>query len=170
LALRQRYATRGSSTIKRLYSARIGESHSIAERIAYDVLLLRIMEFTIRSALARSVDESEWAHEELRREGLRSLQIFRDGRAVWIDGEMFVQERSAAQRQHDARFEQRNEFDPALYGRIDRDLCRHWRRAGYETSSLLYDMKKLFAELERDAVHCAARAREELLIELLDRS
>jgi hypothetical protein len=150
-----------------LYSARIGESYSITEQSTYDGLLQRIMEFTIRAALARSIDESDWEHEELRRKGLAALQIVRNGRAVWACRESFGAELAEARRERDARFEQSNELNPALYDRLDGDLRACWRRAGYDTPSLAHDMKKLFAELERDAADRAAGARESLLTELL---
>jgi hypothetical protein len=150
-----------------LYSARIGESCSIGEQKTYDDLLHGIMEFTIRAALARSIDESDWEHEELRRKGLAALQIVRNGKAVWACRESFGAELAEARREHDARFERSNELDPALYDRLDGDLRAYWRRAGYDTPSLAYDMKKLFAELERDAADRAAGARESLLTELL---
>jgi hypothetical protein len=149
------------------YTAVIGDSHSIGERISYKELVKRTMEFTIRAALARSADESDWEHDELRRRGLRALQIFRDGKAVWADSELFREELGQARRQHDARFEQLNECDPGLYDRLDGDLRAQWRRAGYDAGSLRLDMKKLFVELERDAADRAARARESLLRELL---
>ncbi len=151
-----------------LYSARIGESHSLGENIAYQVLLLRIVEFTVRAALARCVDESEWEHELLRTKGLEALEIFRDGRAVWSDRPLFEAERAEARRERDSRFEERNELDPSLYKRLDRDLRVAWRRAGYETPSLLREMKKLFVELESDATDRATGAREGLVVEILE--
>jgi hypothetical protein len=153
-----------------LYSARIGDSHSIAEGVPYDELLKCIMEFTVRSALARSIDESDWEHDELRRKGLVVLQIFHNGKAVWADTETFTAELAEARREHCERFERINELDPALYDRLDRDLRVHWRRAGYDVPSLLHDMKKLFIELERDASDHAAGAREALLHDLLNGS
>jgi hypothetical protein len=150
------------------YSVRIGESHCVAEGIPYDALLDRIVEFAIRAAVARSADESEWEHDELRRKGLSALQIFRNQRAVWDDATTFESELSAARRQNAGRkFEATNELDPALLTNLDRDLRARWRRAGYEVPSLRYDMKPLFAELERDAADRAADARESLLGEVL---
>jgi len=150
-----------------LYSARIGESCSIAERITYDDLLQRIIEFTIRAALARCIDETDWEQEQLRRNGLDALQIVRNGKAVWNAPEVFHKELAAARRAKDARFERNNELDPTLYDRLDNDLRAQWRRAGYQTPSLLHDMKRLFIELERDAADRAADAREGLLSDLL---
>lgn len=150
------------------YSVRIGESHCIAEGIPYDALLDRIVEFTIRAAVARSADESEWEHDELRRRGLRALQVFRDRRAVWDDRTTFETELAAARRQSiDDTFEATNELDPALFTQLDCDLRARWRRAGYEVPSLRFDMKALFAELERDAADRAADARESLLDDVL---
>jgi hypothetical protein len=151
-----------------LYSANIGESYPLAEKTTYDALLQRIMEFTIRAALARSVDESDWEHEELRRKGLSALQLFRNGKAVWADRDTFEEERAEAQRERDARFERINELDPGLYDRLDHDLRARWQRAGYDVPSLMHDMKKLFLELERDAADRAAGAREGLLNDLLN--
>lgn len=151
------------------YSVRIGESHCIAEGISYDALLDRIVEFTIRAAVARSADESEWEHEELRRRGLSALQVFRDGRAVWDDRSTFETELEAARSQRTGdSFEATNELDPALLAKLDHDLRARWRRAGYEVPSLRLDMKALFAELERDAGDRAAHARETLFGDVLN--
>jgi hypothetical protein len=151
-----------------LYSVRIGESHCIAEGIPYDALLDRIVEFTIRAAVARSADESEWEHEELRRKGLGALQIFCNRRAVWDDRATFETEIAAARRQHvGEKFEATNELNPALLNDLDRDLQMRWRRAGYEVPSLRREMKPLFAELERDAADRVANARESLLGDVL---
>lgn len=150
------------------YSVRIGESHCVAEGIPYDALLDRIVEFTIRAAVARSVDESEWEHEELRRRGLSALQIFCNQRAVWDDRTTFETEIAAARRQDAGEtFEATNELNPALLAGLDCDLRTRWRRAGYEVPSLLRDMKPLFEELERDAAERCADARESLLGEIL---
>ena len=158
-----------TQTPPQLFSARIGESCVLAERIAYDELLRRIMEFTVRAALARTVDESEWEHDELRRKGLAAIDVFRNEKAIWTDERTFSEERAAAQCSRDLRFERFNELDPALYARINRDLRHQWRRAGYDSPCLLHDMKKLFDELERDAADRAAGARESLLVDLLNR-
>jgi hypothetical protein len=149
-----------------LYSARIGDSRAIAEETTYEELVQRIMEFTVRAALARSIDESEWEHEELRRKGLRVLAILRDGRAVWADADTFNAELREARRLRDARFERCNELDASLYDRLDGDLRALWRCAGYESPTLLHDMKKLFSELEGEAADRAAQAREGLLSEI----
>jgi hypothetical protein len=150
------------------YSAQIGESCCIARRETYETFLTRIVEFCIRAAVARSVDEIEWEHEQLRRRGLRALQIFRNGRAVWSDRAEFDSELSEARREGiDERFEAANEFDADLYEKIDVDLCACWRRLGYATPPLAYDMKRLFDELGRDAADRAEHAREHLLEELL---
>lgn len=151
-----------------IYSVHIGESQSVGDMISYSSLLRRLMEFTVRAAIARSVDEPEWEHEELRRKGLAALQIVRNGKAVWPDRETFEKERADAAREHDPTFERSNEFDARLYGRLDRDLRARWRRAGYSVPSLLSNMKSLFIELERDAADRAAHAREDLLNEVLN--
>lgn len=151
-----------------LYSAAVGESRMIAQAVTYDELLRRIMEFTIRGALARSIDDSEWEHEELRRKGLASLRLFHDKRAVWLSSQTFAEERAEARRERDGRFDERNELDPGLYERLDRDLCRCWHKAGYRAESLMHDMKEIFVELEREASDRAAGAREGLLAEVLN--
>ena len=151
------------------YTTRIGASVSIAEDVPYESLTTAILEFTIRAAAARSADESEWEHEELRRRGLRSLQVFRNGKALWTDGESFQAELAEATRERIAdRFNASNELDPAFFERLDGDLRSHWRLAGYNSSSLLESMKTLFAELESDANDRAANAREALIEEILD--
>jgi len=150
------------------YSVRIGESHCIAEGVPYDALLDRIVEFTIRAAVARSADESEWEHEELRRKGLTALQLFRNRRAVWDDRAIFEAELAEARRENvGERFEAANELDPTLCADLDRDLRARWRRAGYEVPCLQHEMKVLFSELERDAADRATRAREGLLGDVL---
>lgn len=150
------------------YSVRIGESHCIAEGIPYDALLDRIVEFTIRAAVARSVDESAWEHEEFRRKGLSALQVFRNRRALWDDRAIFEAELAEARRENiGERFEATNELDPAFGANLDRDLRTRWRRAGYEVPSLRCDMRALFSELERDAADRATTAREGLLADVL---
>lgn len=126
------------------------------------------MEFTVRAAMARSTDESDWEHDELRRRGLAAVQIFRNGKAVWDNPATYRLELVEAQRERiERKFNDANELDPTLYGRLDRDLRARWRRAGYRVPSLCNDMKKLFAELERDVMDSAAHARENLLCEIL---
>jgi hypothetical protein len=153
---------------KSLYSARIGESHCIAARVPYNVLLDRIVEFTIRAALARCADECDWEHDELRRKGIGALQIFRNDKALWADPAMFERELAEARREQiEERFRRTNEADAALYVRLDNDLRARWRAAGYESPSLASDMKKIFGELERDAAERVEVARENLVVELL---
>jgi hypothetical protein len=150
------------------YSAQIGESCCIAQRETYDTLLARIVEFSVRAAVARSVDESEWEHEQLRRRGLSALQIFKNGKAVWEDRAEFDAELAEARRERiDERFQAANEVDAGLYQQIDADLRDRWRRLGYATPTLGHNMKPLFAELARDAADRANHARERLLEELL---
>jgi hypothetical protein len=151
-----------------LYSARIGESLCIAENTSYDALLKSIVEFTVRAAVARSTDDNDWEHEELRRKGLCAVQIFRNGRAVWAEPDAFDAELTEARREQiEPRFSKSNELDAKLYSHLDRDLQVRWRMAGYEVPSLLNDMKKLFGELERDATDRATGAREGLVNEIL---
>jgi hypothetical protein len=150
------------------YTVRIAESYCIVENATYDALLARLVEFTVRAAVARCVDENGWEHEQLRRKGLRALQIFHNGKAAWDDAESFEIERAEACREHIAsRFNASNELDSDVYTRLDRDLCALWRTAGYQTPSLLHDMKQLFSEIEHDAADRADDARGALLQELL---
>jgi hypothetical protein len=122
----------------------------------------------IRAALARYLDECDWEHDELRRNGIGALQIFRDGKALWADSLTFQRELAEAQREHvEDRFRRTNEADPALHRRLDDDLRARWRAAGYESPSLANDMKTIFCELERDAAEHAEVARESLVAELL---
>lgn len=146
------------------YSARIGEAHCIGVSMPYETLLVRIMEFTVRAAIAKVADESEWEHERLRRNGLAALQVSRNGKALWDNAKIFDQELAAAQRGNAAKqFRECNVLDPEFFARLDRDLGLLWRRLGYEAGSLRGDMKALFSELEHDAADRAAQARERLL-------
>jgi hypothetical protein len=150
------------------YSVRMSESYCIAEDATYDTLLTRLVEFTVRAAVARCVDENDWEHELLRREGLRALQIYHNGKAAWDDAASFEAERAEARREHIAsKFDASNELNSDVYVQLDRDLCARWQRAGYQTPSLLHDMKQLFAAIERDASARANDARNGLLNELL---
>jgi hypothetical protein len=150
------------------YSVRIGEAHCIGADVCYEALLARVMEFTIRAAVARSEDESDWEHEQLRRNGLCALQLFRNDRAIWDNPLTFADELAGARRGDCAqRFEAQNELDPAFYELFDSDLRARWRRLGYETPSLRYDMKVLFSELEREAAERAADARKRLLADFV---
>lgn len=151
-----------------LYSARIGESLCIADDVPYEALLRYIIEFTVRAAMARSIDENDWEHEELRRRGLPVLQIFRNGKAVWTDPRGFETELAEARRERiEQRFNDRNELDPDLYVKLDKNLRKTLCLAGYKVPSLLTNMKKLFVELERDAADHAAGAREGLVADIL---
>lgn len=151
-----------------LYTARIGESHCLVTGVPYDVLVDRIMEFTVRAAVARSVEESRWEDEELRRKGLGAIQLIRDGRAIWADRASFEGELAEARVECvEDRFMVANECDPLLYERLDDDLCSRWEAAGYRTPSLRDNMKKLFTELQRDASDRAADARNGLVDEIM---
>jgi hypothetical protein len=146
---------------------RIAEAHTVAEHVPYDELVKCIIECTVRGALARTVDESEWEQEELRRKGLAALQIFRDGKAIWTDSGQFSASLDEARRTGNlSTFEERNELDTTLLQRIDRDLRARWGRAGYRTLSLIHNMGRLFKEIERDTRSRAADAREGLAAEL----
>lgn len=134
----------------------------------YDALLLQVLAFTVRAAVARCADESEWEHEQLRRNGLAALQLSRDGKALWSDTQTFAEELTEACREGiGPRFQAQNELDPAFYDCLDRDLRTRWRRLGYETPSLRTDMKRLFLELERDVADRTMHAREHMLAEYL---
>jgi hypothetical protein len=151
-----------------LFSARISPSVCIADGVDYDTLLERIAEYTMRAAFAHAVDQHDWDHEELRRKGLRALELFHNGRAVWLDPVGFEESVAEVTRTGDlARFDAANELDPELAEHIDRDLQERWRLAGYLVPSLALDMKRLFSELEADAADCARGAREGLLADLL---
>lgn len=137
--------------------------------MSYDALLARVMELTVRAAVARSADESEWEHEQLRRNGLSVLQLSRDDKALWDDSQTFAEELAEARREDDERrFQARNVLDPDFYETFDRDLRARWRRLGYETPSLRKDMKPLFLELERDISDRAIDARERILADYLE--
>jgi hypothetical protein len=150
------------------YTACIGDSFTIVENASYESLVRAILTLTLRAATARSADESEWEHEELRRRGLGSVQVFRDHKALWTDRQSFQAELDEAEREHVAdRFKAINELDPAFFEELDRDLRVLWRLAGYDAGSLSENMKSLFVELESDANDCAAKAREALIEEIL---
>jgi hypothetical protein len=150
------------------YTARMEESVNIAEDVAYERLSTGILEFTVRAAIARSEDESEWEHEELRRRGLGGIQIFRNGKAIWTDRDIFEAELAEARRSKcEAYFDERNELDPTFLEELDRDLRQRWRLAGYEVATLLGSMKALFSELESDVRDRIADARRALTDEIL---
>src|SRR5215469_4938723 len=81
------------------YAARIG-SRCIASEVPYYGLLSRIVECTVRGAIARSIGEGEWEYDLLRRDGISSLEIFRDRKAVWVDSESFMEALAEARREH----------------------------------------------------------------------
>lgn len=150
------------------YSARIGEAHRIGVDVPYRGLLLGLMAFTVRAAVARCADESDWEHEQLRRNGLSALQLSRDDKALWDDTQIFTEELAEARREGvGQQFQAQNELDPAFFERLDRDLRSRWGRLGYQTPSLRVDMKTLFLELERDVADRTTSARERMLAEFL---
>lgn len=124
------------------YTVQIGEACCIGSDMPYEMLVVRLMEFIARAAIAKSADQSVREHEELRKHGIGALQ-------VWY---------SAAE-----PFQAPNELNSKFYARLDRDLRARWRRLGYHTESLRNDMKALFSELEQDATQMATEARERLL-------
>lgn len=148
------------------YSIWIGDFCLLADG-TYNLLLKSIMEFTIRAAIARSIDETEWEHDELCRHGLEALQIFRDGKAVWANQKSFESQLADAASHGDETFTQKNVADFELYERLERDLRTRWRSVGYDIPSLRHNMKKLFGELERDARDRARAARDDLLTDVL---
>lgn len=150
------------------YTARMEESISIAEDVPFERLSAGILEFTVCAAMARSEDESEWEHEELRRRGLGGIQIFRNGKALWTDRDAFEAELAEAGRSSCAdRFNASNELDPAFLELLDEDQRQRWRLAGYEVPSLLQNMKLLFSEVESDAQNRVADARRAFGVEIL---
>jgi hypothetical protein len=150
-----------------LYSARISPSARIAEDVEYHVLLERIAEYTLRAAFAHAIDEHDWEQEELRRRGLRAVELFHNARAVWLDRIEFERLQADARSGGAPAFETSNELDAGLLERIDRDLQARWRRAGYTVDSLACEMRKLFAQLEADAIDRSREARDHLLTDVL---
>ena len=150
------------------YTARMEQSVSIAEDVPYERLCAGILEFTVRAALARFADESEWVHEELRRRGVTGIQIFRNGKAIWTDRAIFEVELAEARRSNfEDRFREANELDAGFLELLDRDLRARWRLAGYEISSLRESMKPLFSQIEADAKDAVAGARQAFAEEIL---
>jgi hypothetical protein len=149
------------------FTARIG-SFDLARDVSYELLVKCLLEHTVRAAMARVADESVWEYDELRRKGLDVVEIVRDGRALWNDAACFEAEALACEAAGDEiRFHARNELDPPFFARLDADLRKRWKRAGYETPCLRHGMKRLFTELEADAAERAAAARERLIDEIV---
>ena len=152
------------------YSAWIGEARSIALDMPYEALLRGLMAFVARAAVAGAADQSDWEQEQLRRQGLGSLQLSRDDKALWDDPQTFAEELAEARLEGvEARFQAQNELDPAFYERLDDDLRARWRHLGYDAPSLRDNMKPLFLELQRDVADAASRAMERMLAGLLIR-
>ncbi|MBV8489603.1 MAG: hypothetical protein JO199_03660 [Candidatus Eremiobacteraeota bacterium] len=150
------------------YTARIGGT-TIAENAPYDTLLVRIVEYTVRAAVARTADRSEWEFEELRDRGIDALEIAHDGKAIWCDRRDYECERAAAVSQAAGEtFDASNELDAGFCERLDHDLRARWQRAGYETPSLAGNMRPLFGELERDAADRAAVAQNGLVADITE--
>lgn len=151
-----------------VYSARVGESYFFADNVGFEELVNCFVEFTARAAMARSADACDWEDDELRRSGLRAVQIFCGGKAVWADARAFEGELREARREGiEERFTRTNAAGPELYERLDLSLIDRWRRAGYDTPSLTGNMKALFDELGREATERAESAREALVGEIL---
>jgi hypothetical protein len=150
------------------YTLRIAEGRPIAERVSYDELLKCVVEYILRASLARTIDQGEFEHEEVRCNGLTAFQISRDGKAIWADQVLFDRTLDEARRTGSApAFEAVNELDTSLLDRIDRNLTSLWSLAGYRTPSLAHSMKLLFREIERDAMAQADNALEGFAAELL---
>jgi hypothetical protein len=126
------------------------------------------MEFTMRAAIARSADDSDWEHEQLRKHGIDALQVFRNEKAVWDSVPIFNDELAEARRRGAAEaFQAQNTLDPEFYAQLDRDLRGRWCCLGYHAESLRCDMKALFSELEHDATQRAAEARGRLFADFV---
>jgi hypothetical protein len=150
------------------YSAQISPSAHIAENVSYETLLERILEYTLRSALARANDRHDWEQDQLRCRGLRVIELFHNGRAVWQDRAAFEEFLSDETRTGTiVQFERDNEVNVELLERVERDLRERWRCAGYMVSDLCSDMKKLFAELEADGADRERGATEAFVAEVL---
>ncbi|HKU81878.1 MAG TPA: hypothetical protein VJP76_06875 [Candidatus Tumulicola sp.] len=80
------------------HTARIAEGASIAENVAYEELVTRVLAFIIDAALAKAADRCSWEHEEMRRYGLQKIAFARDGRALWWDRDVFGAEEAEAVR------------------------------------------------------------------------
>jgi len=151
-----------------LYTVRIGERDCFARAVTYDDMLRRIVERTLHAALARSIDAGDWEDEQLRRQGLESLQIYEGTRAIWSDRALYEHELAASRTLNaDDSFVKENMVDPDLYDRLDRDLRRLWRTAGYTVTSLRNSMKPLFHEIEKDTNRYAEHARESVATDVM---
>lgn len=155
-----------------VYSVRIAPSAHVAESVSYEQLLNDIVAYTVRAAFARTFDQHDWEQDELRRKGLRAIELFHNGRAVWYDRPSFEDLRDESVlpgicSEAVATFEKCNELDPDRFARLDRDLCRRWRDSGYLVESLTLDMKGLFDEIETDLRARVDEVREELITEII---
>lgn len=155
-----------------VYSVRIAPSARVAENVSYEQLLNEIVAYTVRAAFARAFDRHDWEQEEFRRRGLRAIELFHDGRAVWRDRLCFEDLSDESARpgvcsEAAATFEKCNELDPSQFERLDRDLCRRWRDSGYLVQSVALDMKALFDEIEADLRARVEEVREELITEIV---
>ena len=79
-----------------LYTVHIGEHHCFARGVTYEAMLRLIVERTVRAALARSIDSSNWEDEQLRHKGLASFQICQGSKAIWSDPVLFCEELAAS--------------------------------------------------------------------------
>jgi hypothetical protein len=152
------------------YTARIGLGATIAENVSYDDLILRVLEFMLRAAIARANDNIRWEDEELRREGLRRIEFACDGKALWWDRQTFSAERAEACREGvGERFDAENACRSVFLKKLDADLRGRLAEAGYSSPCLITNMKALFSELAVDARQQATEAQELLVQSILDR-
>jgi hypothetical protein len=150
------------------YTAYVGSSLLLAEDVPYAVLLRRIVRFTAEAAVARCADDPRWEHEELRRRGLSVLALSCAGKALWSDPVIFESELNEARREGAlTTFTAQNELDATMHERLDRDLRRLWREAGYDVPSLIHTMKELFVQLEADVNDTTAGARARFVDEIV---
>lgn len=150
------------------YSARVGPSIVVADDVPYAALLRRIVRFTLEAAVARSADEARWEQDELRKRGLTVLELTHGDKAVWRDATVYDTELVAARNAGAAaEFTSGNRLDQEILARLDRDLRRLWRQAGYDAPCLIHNMKRLFAELEADLGESASGARTAFMDEIV---
>jgi hypothetical protein len=150
------------------FTVRIGDGVSIVEDASYSELVERVLEFVVRAGMAKASDDCNWEEEELRRRGLRVLEIVRDGKALWWDPDAFEAEsREATREGAHKEFVARNEAGESLLEGLDSDVRERLRCAGYATRSLLGGMEDLYAQIAADASERSAQAREGLLVEIL---
>jgi hypothetical protein len=141
----------------------------VVQNALYALLLKNLVRFTVEAAVAHSADESSWDQDQLRRRGLDALEVARDGKALWSDGVSFNAELAQARQRREAtEFTARNELDPEFCARLDGDLRRLLRQAGYDVPSLMHTMKPFFAEIDTDLRASASGARKAFIEEIVN--